>query len=69
MVPCSAIVGGTTGSVATDIVGVRGTGSFDSLKISIAYDRSSGLIPTNTIVGGGTGSGATDIVDVRGTRF
>ena len=31
-VPCSAIVGGTTGSVATDIVGVRGTGSLDTLE-------------------------------------
>ena len=49
VVPCSAIVGGTTGFVATGIVGVRGTGSFDFLKISIAYDRSSDLIPTNTI--------------------
>ena len=67
-VPCSAIVGGTTGSVATDIVGVSGTGSLDTLDISISDGRSSSVVPTNTIVGGGTGSAATDIVGVSGTR-
>ena len=67
-VPCSTIVGGTTISAATDIVGVRGTESLDTLEISIRYGRSSRVVPTNTIVGGGTGSAATDIVGVRGTR-
>ena len=37
MVPTNTIVGGGTGSAATDIVGVRGTGSLDTLKISIGY--------------------------------
>ena len=35
MVPCSTIVGGTTGSVATDIVGVSGTESLGTLEIGI----------------------------------
>ena len=34
-VPCSAIVGGTNGSVATDIVGVSGTESLGTLEIGI----------------------------------
>ena len=34
-VPCSAIVGGSTHSVAADIVNVSGTGSLGTVEIDI----------------------------------
>ena len=68
VVPTNTIVVGGTGSAATDILGVRGTGYLDTLEISIGYGRSSSVVLTNIIVSGGTGSAATDIVGVRGTR-
>ena len=46
-VPCSAIVGGTTGSVA---LGTRATRPLDTLEMSISNDRSSSVVSTNTIV-------------------
>ena len=43
-VPCSTIVGGMTGSIATDIVGVRGIRSYNigdtSLEIAVGEDAS-----------------------------
>ena len=57
VVPCSTIVGGTTGFVVTKILCVRSTRPLDALEISMSDGRSSSVIPINTIVG------------VRGTRL
>ena len=68
-VPCSTIVGGTTGSITIGIVFVSCTGSLSTIEIDIedSLGQPSSVVPSNAVLGGGTGYGTSGNVLVRGT--